>query len=440
MINVLINGNSSTALIDGKLYMKSECTEDEITKLQELVFSYQKNQAEETKQQIISIFDFQLNKLTSEKQQVEEEVKLNKIVIENDLKFSKSFKNEYPEIFIEIDGNFYLKGFESVSLPEAIIEKIILCKKNGEDITAYINFWKLCLLNPNPEARKGLFKYVSKQNLIVTNKGYIVCYRRIVSKSSEAVREDLDDYVTSEVLRIKRNKTSINHFSIAEVDKKYITLDHRTEKYKTFMGNIIGPITELYKNSNERSKVLEFTDAHTKTMSIRLGEPIQMDRALCNEDAGIECSRGLHVGTPYYIGQGSSLGDTIILALVNPMHVVSVPYSDAHKMRVCEYYFSAILKDMNEVNAMNSSKIAVFEEEYSDYEMEELESILQSKEFETENHTSEKIEESKSKLDSSKSKLDSINTKIKEYRFSKDPISNDLSLEEIKNIIKSRLS
>src|SRR5690606_37057377 len=79
-----------------------------------------------------------------------------------------------------------------------------------------------------------------------------------------------------------------------------------------------------------------FTDDRTRTMVIQLNQPVKMDRAKCNTNGNVECSFGLHVGSESFVSKGG-FGDTIIAVMVNPQHVISVPYIDAHKMRVCEY-------------------------------------------------------------------------------------------------------
>lgn len=116
-----------------------------------------------------------------------------------------------------------------------------------------------------------------------------------------------------------------------------------------------------------------FTDTHTSTMDINLGVAVSIPRDKCDPDPTISCSSGLHVGSPKYVADWH--GDATLMCLVNPMHVVSVPYDyDAQKMRTCEYYPAAVVgnhyKDMMEVVQSNT-----YENNYLAYELAKLASM-----------------------------------------------------------------
>lgn len=76
-------------------------------------------------------------------------------------------------------------------------------------------------------------------------------------------------------------------------------------------------------------------DVHTgKTNHHVVGGTYKMERSDVNDDRRVTCSTGLHVCSPGY----TKFGDRLLLAAVNPAHVVSVPYDyNNSKMRVSEY-------------------------------------------------------------------------------------------------------
>ncbi len=67
-----------------------------------------------------------------------------------------------------------------------------------------------------------------------------------------------------------------------------------------------------------------YTDSHSHTTTIILGQPVRMPREetdMCQENS---CSRGLHVGSKGWLKQGY-FGNVGLMVLVNPANVVAVP-------------------------------------------------------------------------------------------------------------------
>jgi hypothetical protein len=65
-----------------------------------------------------------------------------------------------------------------------------------------------------------------------------------------------------------------------------------------------------------------------------------MPRNEVDEDWGVDCSQGLHVGSASY----QFSGDVKVLVKVNPKDVVSVPSNETNKCRVCAYEIVEIYK------------------------------------------------------------------------------------------------
>jgi hypothetical protein len=83
----------------------------------------------------------------------------------------------------------------------------------------------------------------------------------------------------------------------------------------------------------------DYFDIYTGTMSNAVGNTLQMERNLVNENPEQTCSHGLHVCSQSYLEHySSSDNDRVVVVKVNPKDVVAVPvdYNNA-KMRVCEY-------------------------------------------------------------------------------------------------------
>lgn len=435
-IKLTISNQDVTVFIDGIMH-KNAVTIDkddiEYIKLlcQEFTTSKIIDRLKEIKQEIIYILKPSLKQKHNEAIQLEADIKTEEKKEEAKIILAEN----YPTVFTVIENNVFLKGFESVVMPENLVHKIIQCIDQKEPVESFVNFWKLALLNPNPEARKGLFKYIQKQNLIITKMGYFVCYRK-ANKTEEDGKvkknDELQKYCTKEMIRLRQAKSSLSRYTIGELDGEFFTLDHRTVRYTEFKGKKLGLISDLILKFQE-SKAEVFTDNRTKTMRFSLGDVVKIDRKQCDENPNVECSSGLHVGTPTYIKGNEWAGQVYMMVFVNPMHVVSVPYADAYKMRVCEYYISAILNSLSDIHSIDASKITVFEDEYCDYELSKFDEYLKEKKFD--------FEEYKSLDDNRKLEFQTkLNELRKDIRVSADFISPDLSIEEIQRVIKSRIN
>lgn len=96
----------------------------------------------------------------------------------------------------------------------------------------------------------------------------------------------------------------------------------------------------VHRNVDTTSDKDVYTDRHTKTMRIRMGEVVSLSRESCDSNQNNTCSSGLHVASKDWLStQGAGyFGSVRVVAMVNPMHVVAVPPKDSYgKMRVCEY-------------------------------------------------------------------------------------------------------
>jgi hypothetical protein len=353
---------------------------------------------------------------------------------QKDIKKEEFIKEKIDsELFDYIDGNVFLKGYK-VSMPGLLVDKIIDFKEKGIDYEPLINFWKLCMLNPNGEARKDLFKYLNHhKSFIITPTGYFVTYRR-VKMFQKAESKDYIPFVTEQWAKKKAQKKSPKNFTVYLSEGTYRLVDEKSFSLfgKSRDGLELGNLDELYSKISE-GDVDVYTDAHSRTTRIVIGQPVRIDRKDCNEDSGVECSRGLHTGTPKFVGGGYGFGDITVGCLINPMHVVSVPKYDTHKMRSCEYYPFAILS-MDEINALDQSKLEVFEHEYSTLEVEELEKML--KETNIEEYLGKYDDASDDRKQELQKKLEAIR---KEITLFGDKPSEDITTEEIIKIVNSRV-
>lgn len=91
----------------------------------------------------------------------------------------------------------------------------------------------------------------------------------------------------------------------------------------------------------------DFRDHYTGKMDNSPGKVVKLKRSEVDGDPNRDCSYGLHIAPFYYAKDHYMSGQgTLIEILVDPFHVVAIPYNyHAEKARVCQY---VVLKEVHE--------------------------------------------------------------------------------------------
>lgn len=104
-----------------------------------------------------------------------------------------------------------------------------------------------------------------------------------------------------------------------------------------------------YRNVDTTEEEGVYTDHHSHTFKIKIGEMVTMPREKCDCDSSISCSKGLHIGGKGWLKQ-NYFGNTGLACLINPADTVAVPKIDDYgKLRTCAYLPIEVIKyDENE--------------------------------------------------------------------------------------------
>lgn len=284
-------------------------------------------------------------------------------------------------------GTVYMAGFNT-PLPETLIEVIKEYHENNYPMDAIVNFWKLLMLNPDVRVRESLFDFIKTHDFVLTDTGYMVVYKAVYDKEVEmnAEAKSFAEYISRQVLHVKKNwKCSARKYVVY---KDFNTQTWEITKKETAEGwdegeknvEILGNLGELFdsifnvevqEEENGFANVPVFTDMHTRTMRIILGQPVRQERKTCDADPRNDCSNGLHVGATKYVERFGGGSSKVLVCYVNPANVVAVPQYDHSKMRVCEYFpFALATYEDRKIDVIEQ---AYFESDYCEYEVEELE-------------------------------------------------------------------
>lgn len=279
------------------------------------------------------------------------------------------------------NGEVYIAGF-STPIPETLSKFIEDYYDNGYPIEAIVNFWKLLMINPDKRVRVSLFDFITAHDFVITDTGYFIAYKAVKYAVNEKKDNDLAEFVSNQVLHVRKNwKTSPNRYTVYKdlaTSELHITKSTVSDGWNEKERNIqiIGNLGELMKNVDllpEDTKSI-YTDKHTGKMQIQLGFPVMQKRGKCDSNPGKECSHGLHVGATSYVNNFGSNGDVILVCLVNPANVVSVPDYDKTKIRVCEYFPFAMATFVDK--KIDIIDQPYFESDYKTYEEKSLNEMI----------------------------------------------------------------
>ena len=99
-----------------------------------------------------------------------------------------------------------------------------------------------------------------------------------------------------------------------------------------------------YRNVDTTDEEGVYTDHHSHTFKIKIGEMVTMPREQCDCDSSVSCSRGLHCSSVGWLKR-NYYGNTGLACLVDPSQVVAVPKVDDYgKLRTCAYLPIKVIK------------------------------------------------------------------------------------------------
>lgn len=278
-----------------------------------------------------------------------------------------------PSEFELVGGRVIVSGI-NVAVPEYFVDEFQITPTQ-ERKQALLNFWSLACLNPDVEARDGLFRFVRESGFYITNKGYLVAYRNV--KIKENGDRELFLAICNQYVRVKKWKKSPSNYHLVKyTDDTYSVI--LTDKVNADSNEyiVVGNLANLYDKKEEYQETV-YTWAYgakgsgLETDEIRIGVPFRMERELCDPNPHNSCSHGLHF-TSWSNLSGYAVGSHTLAILVNPMHVVAVPYGyDGKKARCCEYLPVAEVKE-----EITSDQFDVFEQEYEEYTLDQVKDLM----------------------------------------------------------------
>lgn len=294
---------------------------------------------------------------------------------EERVKKMKKVSTVHDKFEYDTEGYVFLKN-HSVPLPMDLANAILDAHYNPESkytVESLVNFWQWAVLNPNDEARNDLFGWFKTGNFSITDNGLIVAYRCVAVKK-QGKSNDLTKLIETEFVKIKKWKKSPKHYAVVKKDFSYEIESLKKNPHCVDEDCFVGVLSDLYAELDSNTEGDVYTDNHTKTMTIKIGEEVSMPRKDCDEQRNNQCSRGLHFMSKKY---GLRLGGQKLIVLVNPMNIVAFPSYDNTKGRCCAYL--PVAKALEDENGdFEEFDNGTFDFEYAKYTTDKLNELIET--------------------------------------------------------------
>ena len=230
--------------------------------------------------------------------------------------------------------------FEKENVTDEVFDTI--CNSSDEELMTMFNPKSAEELK-EAESIKKVINSVETSNLLV-KKGDSIYFKGVseLSLPKELVEAILTAESNNDELKLEAYKNFWTLMSLNPNEECRKNLFWFLTKYDMTIakcGFFVG-----YRNVDTTSEEGVYTDHHSHTFKIKIGEMVTMPREQCDCDSNISCSRGLHASSVGWLKR-NYYGDTGLACLINPADVVAVPHIDNYgKLRTCAYLPIEVIK------------------------------------------------------------------------------------------------
>jgi hypothetical protein len=214
---VRVNNSLTAILSDGRIIQTNNCTDE--------IFEQVKKFKEDNNEfELINLLIPEIDENDAEEN---EQKKFRTFFIQTAKKAETSAILE-----VKTDDNgvqaMYWNSVSPLSLPPELAERILKAEKDGDEnlLDTYKNFWTLTSLNPRPEVRRNLFRFLSKWGMVISKSGLFVGYRNADTKVAAETPEDtiFTDHHSGETT------IRIGHVTSIPIDECDLNNDHECSR------------------------------------------------------------------------------------------------------------------------------------------------------------------------------------------------------------------
>ena len=294
----------------------------------------------------------------------------------------KAVVSNYLDIFENssdfevVNEKVYFKGIRSIEIPSLIVANFIELIQESpseptEEYEALKMFTLKLLCNPIEQSRDQLLNFVRKNDVKITSTGNLVLYRRANKATDE--KTDFVEFVSSQYLKVKGwKKSPKNYWVWGNDDGSFSLVDYNAKN--TGIESNQGNLYDLYNNLPKLDENL-FVAQHKGAMKFKIGDVYKIEEETVDLNSDVCHAGGLHCCSYDY--NYSDYGNIPLVVLVNPSKTITVPTYDFAKMRVSEMFVIGVHE--NPGQHISEEAVHNFDEQYHNYSLEELESVLKTR-------------------------------------------------------------
>ena len=230
--------------------------------------------------------------------------------------------------------------FEKENVTDEVFDTI--CNSSDEELMTMFNPKSAEELK-EAESIKEIINNVEDSNLLV-KKGDSIYFKGVseLSLPKELVEAILTAESNNDELKLEAYRNFWTLMSLNPNEECRKNLFWFLTKYDMTIakcGFFVG-----YRNVDTTIEEGVYTDHHSHTFKIKIGEMVTMPREQCDCDSSISCSRGLHIGGKGWLKR-NYYGNTGLACLINPADTIAVPKIDNYgKLRTCAYLPIEVIK------------------------------------------------------------------------------------------------
>jgi hypothetical protein len=239
---------------------------------------------------------------------------------------------EYLNIFQALDGSDRVTVgddviyFDGEPIHDNLTRTILRYKGEGRDTANLVRFLERLQANPSRRSREQLWSWISDRDLTVDDEGRIVAWKAV-----ETVTE-------------------------------WVEVDNGEGGIEEYPGRV------SYRSISSGTAWVNGAE-HQGKIPYAIGDEVTIPREQVQDDPGIGCSHGLHVGSFSYASGFAPRDGAILEVAVAPEDVVSVPKDSNHEKLRCSKF---VVLDVQDVPTPDLSRYEPEGDDWDDTEFEEI--------------------------------------------------------------------
>lgn len=183
---------------------------------------------------------------------------------------------------------FIAGSFIEICEKRMISEDVEELKDLIEKYEALKMFWFWTALNPIAASRQDLLSFVRREDIKITKNGLLEMYRNVVKvgKKDKTLTENISHFY----YKVKKNRKAPSNYRLVKISENEYCIE-KTDNTSP-KGALVGNLETLYLNLPEMQEN-RYTDAHTRSKDIRIGQVYKEDEDKIDLDNKRDCSNGL---------------------------------------------------------------------------------------------------------------------------------------------------